>query len=1592
MVTKINFGKLSIIFKDEFDRYANYERLDIVIYKGDAYICKQNCQGILPTNTVYWQLMVKKGKSAYEIYKDNVPAGSTILTESEWLNTLKGQKGDRGEKGYIDTSILNGYATEQYVIQKIQELINGAPAALDTLGEIADKLSDNDDAIAELLNILTEKANITDIPTKVSDLSNDKGYLTNADTSRFITEQQLLDNYYTKNDIDNKHYLIVNNISTKLDTNDVSKFITLNDISTKLELNDISTKLEANDVSKFITLNDVSTKANKGELFSGSYNDLFDKPYIPEKVSDLVNDREYTALSDLSTALADLVNSAPETLDTLGEIANALESADSSILAIINTIGNKANKDDVYTKDAINTSILNYAQPKGNYALMNDISIFITSNDIADKADKSEIPEKVSELENDSHYLVQNDVSHFITDHQSLEDYYNKQEIDASIIEYAQPKGDYLTEHQDLSLLVTKFEVSTGYYNKHEVELMITATGTFTPELYYTKTDINEKLVNDTSKFITLNDTSQYLTEHQSLAEYDNSIGRLNTSVNSIEQKITGIDSSWDKYYNKQEIDTSIISYIESQNFLTEQQDISGKANTEDVDASIDIINSSIMQLKQNIVNIDSSWSKYVTNETFNNIVNADADGTINKFNEIVEFLDGIDDTDNTLYNTLSSINTSVNDISAKLNNIDSSWTNYYTKVETNIHNTSVNNIIDNVNSSIIRIDENIGILNSSMNNADSSIASIKEQLNNTDSSWINYYTKSQIDASIIEYAQPKGEYLVAADIEGKANTEDIPTAVSQLTNDTEYLVQNDVSNFAYTNNVYSKQDIDTSIAAHYYSKGEANNTFMTEHQTQAILGDYVTKTEANAYLTVTDISAKADKSELNAYVTSEQLNNILYADDNGIIDKFNEITDFLANIAEDDDITLAGLLSQLENKIPTDYISTEDSKSYITISDASNNYVTKDNLNTSINDLKIIINNKIDGNDVYTKHASDDKYATKTDISIFAEGNNVYTKDEINSSFVTKNDASIYLVSNDISVKADRSELDNYVTTEAFNNMFSSTDADAVINTYKEIEEFLHGISDASTLTGILENIQTPINASIVTIKGNIQDIDSSWNYYYTKTEIEEKQYLVANDISIKADRTALADVALTGSYTDLIGTPSIPTNVSELTNDSNYLVSTDISTKAEKSEIPTKISDLDNDSGFTTNIGTLTGITMNNETVNADENGVIDLGNIITQHQSLEEYAKIADVDVCIGILNSSMTNTDSSIVSIKKRLDNIDSSWDYYYDKEYINANNNNINVSINNVNSSIIRIDSRIDILNSSVNNADSSIVSIKERIDNIDSSWAHYLTVDTFNNIINADTDNTINKFNEIVDFLAGIDPQDDTLYNTLYSINASINNVSTRLNNIDASWSSYYTKKEINTNNDNINASINNINGSIIRIEDITGVLNSSMNNTDSSITRINSSIGILNNSVNNVAGSITRINSSIGILNNSVNNTDSSIISIKDRLDDIDSSWNSYYTKQQADTSIIAYAQPKGNYAMSDDVSSYINNNDSSIINIVQQINNIFGNTIKINNTSNADTILTYFETQIYVLTHAVNYLSQELENAKDRIATLEA
>ena len=156
MSVKLQFGRLSILHKGDYDPTTLYEKLDIVTYNNDSYICIQSCTNILPTNTTFWKLMVKGGKSAYDLYVENAMShGDTPLTLEAWLNSLKGEPGTNGNDGQAgadgksayDIAVENGFnGTESEWLESLhgqngQNGTNGQPGANGNDGKSAYQLA-----------------------------------------------------------------------------------------------------------------------------------------------------------------------------------------------------------------------------------------------------------------------------------------------------------------------------------------------------------------------------------------------------------------------------------------------------------------------------------------------------------------------------------------------------------------------------------------------------------------------------------------------------------------------------------------------------------------------------------------------------------------------------------------------------------------------------------------------------------------------------------------------------------------------------------------------------------------------------------------------------------------------------------------------------------------------------------------------------------------------------------------------------------------------------------------------------------------------------------------------------------------------------------------------------------------------------------------------------------------------------------------------------------------------------------------------------------------------------------------------------------
>lgn len=81
-----------------------------------------------------------------------------------------------------------GYATEAYVVARINEVIDGAPAALDTLNELAAAINDDANFAGTITTALGTKANTNEVYTK-TEIQN-MGYISSI-PAEYITDSEL---------------------------------------------------------------------------------------------------------------------------------------------------------------------------------------------------------------------------------------------------------------------------------------------------------------------------------------------------------------------------------------------------------------------------------------------------------------------------------------------------------------------------------------------------------------------------------------------------------------------------------------------------------------------------------------------------------------------------------------------------------------------------------------------------------------------------------------------------------------------------------------------------------------------------------------------------------------------------------------------------------------------------------------------------------------------------------------------------------------------------------------------------------------------------------------------------------------------------------------------------------------------------------------------------------------------------------------------------------------------------------------------------------------------------------------------------------
>ena len=228
------------ITEDESGNMVIADESGNVIFKADA-------EGIHTT-----ELTLNGESAATESYVDeaiaNIEFPAADLT-------------DYATKKYVDDAIdgieipevdFTGYATEIYVDNKVADLVNSAPEALNTLGELATALETHEDAYDALLETVGDKATKTELEDMKSELS-----------ESIVSET---DEFHIVDD--------AGNIVASIDANGV----TTTAVTTQsIIVNGDNVEEHMDNAGIHVTAAEKEAWNNKSN-FSGSYNDLTDKP------------------------------------------------------------------------------------------------------------------------------------------------------------------------------------------------------------------------------------------------------------------------------------------------------------------------------------------------------------------------------------------------------------------------------------------------------------------------------------------------------------------------------------------------------------------------------------------------------------------------------------------------------------------------------------------------------------------------------------------------------------------------------------------------------------------------------------------------------------------------------------------------------------------------------------------------------------------------------------------------------------------------------------------------------------------------------------------------------------------------------------------------------------------------------------------------------------------------------------------------------------------------------------------------------------------------------------------------------------------
>lgn len=251
------------------------------------------------------------------------------------------------------------YQTSSEVDARIQAVVGAAPEALDTLEEIANKLSDNDDVVASLTTQIAEKATTealnTEIETRSAKDTELQGNIEAEAQARIAKDTEIeteLANKVAYTDVTteenpNRKAIVLNNYDTLLGNTTSGSAVNIAMVSKwdKVDLGSTQVSINLNGKDERPTYNDDAELALLSDVQAIT---------VPTKVSELENDSLYQTKDEVDAAIISKINTQIESLyQTVNDLKSNIPILSAKVELLETKVDNleKSNSEVVETYD-----------------------------------------------------------------------------------------------------------------------------------------------------------------------------------------------------------------------------------------------------------------------------------------------------------------------------------------------------------------------------------------------------------------------------------------------------------------------------------------------------------------------------------------------------------------------------------------------------------------------------------------------------------------------------------------------------------------------------------------------------------------------------------------------------------------------------------------------------------------------------------------------------------------------------------------------------------------------------------------------------------------------------------------------------------------------------------------------------------------------------------------------------------------------------------------------------------------------------------------------------------------------------------------